>query len=240
MRKVLISGFLLATVLVLTPAVDAQTNPRRRSIPIPAPTATPSSEPLIISRADDFPDENSQAIPPDPNESRAAAGADRSSVLSLEELGNRIRNLEAGTTLTRVKPDPDEKQKRLLLNLDILTRAEARSDSIRKQLFEMMEKENTIRTRIDSLDYDLRPEAIERTTAITGSMRPEELRATRRKSLESEKANLQKLLIEVERNKASLEISLQRADALVEKLRTKLEREIDTALDDDPGKNPNN
>ena len=237
MRKVIISGFVLAAVLVLSGVTDAQTN-RRKSIPIPAPTATPSSEPLIISRAEDFPDENSRAIPPDPNESKT--GADRTSVQSLEELGNRIRNLEAATTQTRSKPDPDEKQKRLLLNIDILTKAEQRSEGLRKQLFELMEKETAIRTKIDSLDYNLRPEAIERTTAITGSMRPEELRASRQKSLESEKANLQKLLVEIDKSKASLEISLQRADALVEKLRTKLEKEIDAALVDEPDNDPEN
>ena len=237
MRKVIISGFVLAAVLVLSGVTDAQTN-RRKSIPIPAPTATPSSEPLIISRAEDFPDENSRAIPPDPNESKT--GADRTSVQSLEELGNRIRNLEAATTQTRSKPDPDEKQKRLLLNIDILTKAEQRSEGLRKQLFELMEKDGAIRTKIDSLDYNLRPEAIERTTAITGSMRPEELRASRQKSLESEKANLQKLLVEIDKSKASLEISLQRADALVEKLRTKLEKEIDAALVDEPDNDPEN
>ena len=238
MRKVIISGSVLAAVLVLSGVTDAQTNRRRTSVPIPAPTATPSSEPLIISRAEDFPDENSRAIPPDPNESKP--GADRTSVQSLEELGNRIRNLEAATTQSRTKPDPDEKQKRLLLNIDILTKAEQRSEGLRKQLFEMMEKEGAIRTKIDSLDYNLRPEAIERTTAITGSMRPEELRDSRKRSLESEKANLQKLLVEIDKNKASLEISLQRADALVEKLRAKLEKEIDSALVDEPDNDPEN
>src|SRR5687768_11910968 len=106
----------------------AQTNRRRRpSTPIPAPTATPvTSDPLIISRADEFPDENSRAIPPDPNEVKTVVGADTASLSTLEELGNRIRNLEAGRTVEKV--DADAKSKRLLLNLDILTRAEQRSE----------------------------------------------------------------------------------------------------------------
>ena len=77
MRKVLISGMFVATVLVMSATADGQSDRRRTAIPIPAPTATPSNEPMIISRADDFPDENAQAIPPDPNEVRATAGADR-------------------------------------------------------------------------------------------------------------------------------------------------------------------
>jgi hypothetical protein len=87
---------------------------------------------------------------------------------------------------------------------------------------------------LDSLEYDLRPEVIETSTAMVGSLRPEEIRASRKKSLESERANLQYLLTEIQRNRGSLEISLQRSDALIEKLRAKLEKEIDTALEDDP------
>lgn len=223
--------------VALIAVVDAsgQTN-RRRSIPIPAPTATPvPNEPMIISRADEFPDENARAIPPDPNEQKAV-GADSTSVTTLEDLGNRIKNLEAARGPER-KADPDEKQKRLLLNLDILTRAEQRSEGLRKQVFDMMEKENAIKTKIDSLEYDLRPEMIERNAAMVGTLRPEEIRDSRRKSLQSEKVNLQNLLVEVQRTKAALEISLQRADAMVEKLRTKFEKEIDTALEDDPTNN---
>src|SRR5215204_3322814 len=213
--------------------VSGQTKRRRTSTPIPAPTATPySSEPQVISRADEFPDQNSQAIPPDPNELKPGAGADSASVLSLEDLGNRIKNLEAGQ---QIKPvDKDEKQKRLLLNLDILARAEQRSESLRKQVFEMIEKENSVRTRIDSLEYDLRPEMIERQTNMVGSLRPEEIRASKKKSLESERANLQSLLTEVQRTRGVLEVSLQRADILVEKLRSKFEKEIDASLEDEP------
>jgi hypothetical protein len=182
---------------------------------------------MIISRADEFPDENSQAIPPDPNENKPIAGADTTSVETLEDLGKRIRNLESSR-----KPDADEKQKRLLLNLDILTRAEQRSESLRKQLFEMIEKESAVKTKLDGLEYELRPETVDRSTAFIGSLRPEEIRASRRKSLESEKANLQVLLNEVQKNKAAVDISLQRADSLVERLRVKLEKEIDLALEE--------
>ena len=225
-----VPGLIFLACLATAIDASAQTN-RRRSIPIPAPTATPISEPEIISRADDTDDNsNSRAIPPDPN-----AGADSANVVSLEELGRRIKNLEAGSTAASVrKPDPDEKQKRLLLNLDILTRAEQRSESLRKQVFDMMEKESNIKTRIDSLDYDLRPEMIERNAAMVGTLRPEEIRDSRRKSLQSEKTNLQTLLTQIQSTRASLEISLARADELVEKLRTKFEKEIDASLEDNP------
>jgi hypothetical protein len=218
--------------VVSTADLSAQTKRRRTSTPIPAPTATPyTSEPQIISRADEFPDQNSRAIPPDPNEIKT--GADSTSIGTLEDLGNRIKNLEASQ---QPKPvvDKDEKQKRLLLNLDILARAEQRSESLRKQVFEMIEKENTIKARLDALEYDLKPEVLERSTALIGSLRPEEIRASRRNTLQSERTNLQNLLTEVQRTRASLESGLVRADAMVEKLRTKFEKEIDSALQDEP------
>ena len=217
-----------AILLVATDA-SAQSTRRRTSTPIPAPTPTPSgSDAMIISRAEDFPDENSRAIPPDPNDVKTA---DASSLATLEALGNRIKNLEASREVP--KTDPDAKQKRLLLNLDILTRAEQRSESLRKQVFELLEKESAVKTKLDSLDYDLRPEVIERSTALIGSLRPEEIREARRKSLESEKANLTTMLNEIQRTRSSLEVNLQRADLLVEKLRLKFEKEIDNALDED-------
>ena len=224
-------------VVAVTDLNGQSTGRRRTATPIPAPTATPS-EPLIISRADEFPDENSRAIPPDPNEIKPGVGADSASVVTLEELGNRIRNLEATRNVKAV--DPDEKQKRLLLNLDILTRAEQRSESLRKQLFEMIEKENSVKTKLDSLEYDLRPEVIERGVALIGTLRPEEIRASRRQNLESEKANLRSLLNEIQRTRTMLEANLLRADTLVDKLRARFEREIDTALDEDSESNKPN
>jgi len=235
MRSIHIMVLLIVVVAFAISAADlsGQTKRRRTSTPVPAPTATPyATEPQIISRADEFPDQNSRAIPPDPNELKPGAGADSTSIGTLEDLGNRIKNLEA---TQQAKPvDKDEKQKRLLLNLDILARAEQRSESLRKQVFEMIERENTIKTKLDSLDYDLKPEVLERSTALIGSLRPEEIRASRRASLQSERTNLQNLLNEIQRTRTSLESGLARADALVEKLRTKFEREIDTALEDDP------
>lgn len=220
----------LGACLFAVVEIDGQATRRRTSTPIPAPTATPStSEPMIISRADEFPDENPQAIPPDPSTRPAV---DAASLVTLEELGNRIKNLEAGRKVE--KADPDEKQKRVLLNLDILTRAEQRSESLRKQVFEMIEKENAVKTKLDTLDYDLRPEVIERSTALIGSLRPEEIRASRRKSLEAERTNLQSLLTEIQKTRAVLDINLQRSDAMVEKLRLRFEKEIDAALAEDP------
>lgn len=212
--------------------LSAQTKRRKRvAVKAPIVSATPPrTEPLIISRAEDFPDSESQAVAPTTNPSVIDLNSTGdSNTKAIEELGNRIKSLESSK-----KNDYDTKQKRLLLNLDILTRAEQRAETLRKQLFDMIEKESTIKTRLDLIESDIRPDAIERSVAFAGSLRPEELRLMRRKSLEIEKTNLQSLLTEIQRTRTSLDLNVQKADILVEKFRVKLEKEIDDSLVDDP------
>jgi hypothetical protein len=221
------AGFCLTVLLslgLLAVDGDAQNN-RKKAKPTPTPVRTTSStEPAVISRADDYPTVVIEPAPQNVDRS-AASGSDT----TIEELRERLLQLESKSN----KKDPDQKQRQLALNLDILTKSEQRSDSLRKQLFEMIEKENTIRGRMDQIDNDMRPESIERTMATVGSLRPEELREQRRRSLALEKANLQTLLAAVQKNRTDLELNLQRSDALVEKLRVRIEKEIDEALADE-------
>jgi hypothetical protein len=94
----------------------------------------------------------------------------------------------------------------------------------------MIEKESTVKTRLEQIENDSRPEMIDRSAAFAGSLRPEEIREARRKNMASEKQNLQNLLTEIQNSRASLETNLQKSDVLVEKLRFKLEKDIDDAL----------
>ena len=193
------------------------------------PSATPPpNEPMIISRADDFPDEEQRVeLVPTPVE-RPRDGAGRSTA-ELRLLADQA---------AAAKADKDEayeaKQRRLLLNLDILTRAEERAEKLRDQLFEMIEKENEILARLAELQYAALPETIERNMAFTGSLKPEQLREMRKKSIDAEKTNQENLLVQVQERKNMLSASVLRADDLVEKIRTKLEADIDAALAADP------
>jgi hypothetical protein len=104
----------------------------------------------------------------------------------------------------------------------------------------MMDKENVIQKRLDELTYQMRPEVIERELQLAGSMRPEEVRDGRRKQLESEQTNQQNLLAQVQQTRASLETGLTKADDLVQKLRAKLEKDINDSFlkDDEPADKP--
>jgi hypothetical protein len=219
------SALLLAALFAVS--ADAQVNKNARK---PRPTPTPvSTEPAVISRAGDYPVVTLE--PMQAPEEGEAVKTDTSNSQTIEELRERLLLLESNSK----KKDPDEKQKRIALNLDILTKSEQRAEGLRKQLFDMIEKESTLRTRIDQLDNEMRPEALERAFATVGSLRPEELRAQKRRSLEIEKRNQETLLVEVQKNRTNIEQSLQRADALVEKLRVRIEKEIDDALGSDDG-----
>jgi hypothetical protein len=224
----------LAAVAMFVFAADAQTQrlrKRAKKTPIVQTAPAPTTEPVIISRAEDFQLDVPTVSSNVENAVRVADAADSS--ISPEkliaDLADRIRALES-----QKKDDYDQKQKRLAMNLEILTKAEQRVESLRKQSFDMIDKENSLKTRLEQIENDLRPESIERNIAFVGSLRPEDLRAARKRSLEAERTNVQNLLTEIQKTRSSLDLNVQKAELLVERLRTKLEAEIDAALEDDP------
>lgn len=230
-------AFALSALLIsflLIAAASAQTKKKKRHVThrtTAAKKTTPaSSDAGVVSLADQYQDTSSQIIDPSatPAPSPETTLPDETA-RKLKDLQTRIKKLETA------KPDDyDTKQKRLLTNLDILTKAEQRSEDLRKQRFELVEKENSIKLRLAQIDIDSRPEVIERSVATMGSLRPEELREAKRKSLDAEKQSLQSLLNDVTTTRAALDQSLLKSDALVEKLRDKLEKDIDDSLTDKP------
>ena len=202
-------------------AIAQATKTKAKPLATPPPTSNTAE---VISRDNDFVETPIVAKTPEKVVEKPISSP------GVAELTERIKKLEAGQQSTY-----DEKQKRLLLNLDILTRAEQRSESLRKQLFEMIEKENSVRSRLDQLEFESRPEIIERTLQLAGSMKPEDIRDNRRKSLNAEKANLNSLLTEIQSSRASLNLNFMKAEQMVERLRVKLEKDIDDSfLKDEP------
>jgi len=231
-----LSAFLIG--LLLISAADAQTKKKkkrhvtRRPAAAKAKTTTTSGDAGVVSLADQYQDSSTQIIDPkavaSPSPETTATLPDETA-RKLKDLQTRIKKLETS------KPDDyDTKQKRLLTNLDILTKAEQRSEDLRKQRFELVEKENSIKLRLAQIDIDSRPEVIERSVATMGSLRPEEMREAKRKSLDAEKQSLLSLLNDVTTTRAAIDQSLLKSDALVDKLREKLEKDIDDSLTDKP------
>lgn len=197
--------------------------------------------PTIISQADQYTNQNQQIISGNvetPVETTTTETQTQPETFDekLDKISNRMKemNTRMKSLESSKQSEYDEKQRRLLLNLDILTRAEQRAESLRKQLFDLVEKENSIKTKLETLEYDLRPDMIERQVAFAGTLRPEELREMRKKNLEAERTNLSNLLTEIQTTRTSLEANVLKADQLVEKLRAVLEKDIDDALSEKP------
>lgn len=234
-------GFFTALVLcllVLVSDTDAQTKRRKKRVnrtPVVSTTPQPTA-PSVVGENSRYLDGNQIVFgetttpqtttePQTTEETAQTVDAEGETNVQIKELNSRIKKLESTK-----KGESDQKQQRLLLNLDILSRAESRAESLRKQLFEMIEKENSVKSRLEQIQYDARPELIERSVALAGSFRPEELRDQRKKSLDAEKRNLESLLTQIQTSRTTLESNVEKADALVEKVRSKLDKEIDDAL----------
>src|SRR4030095_381707 len=170
-------AFLLVVLAVFAFAsVASAQNSRRkrkattRAVPVqtlPAPT----TEPVIISRAEDYPLGDVGLSPAIESALRSADQVENNpDEKTITELTGRIKALEAAQ-----KDDYDVKQKRLAMNLEILIKAEQRAESLRKQSFELLDKENSIKTKLEQIENDLRPESIDRSLAFAGSLRPQEL-----------------------------------------------------------------
>jgi hypothetical protein len=124
-----------------------------------------------------------------------------------------------------------DKGDRLARSLDLLTRTEQRAELLRKQLFELIEKETSLKTRLVQIDEEMRPESIERTMNLVGTTRTAEMRDTRRRVLDNERKGVESLMIQTGQSRLRLEEDVKQADALVYKLRQRLFPLIDREID---------
>lgn len=203
---------------------NAQTRRTRTKKPKPVATPTPSGEATIISLASQNDNEN-QVVTTNNQTTQTENTTQQTTQISPS-------NTESNTVEPKKKLTKEEKQKQLLMNLEILSKAEQRAELLRKQFFDLLEKQYTLQAKIDQIIYDLRPDSIERYAATIGSLRPEAIREARKTALENEKRNLESLLTQITNSRNSLEQTVQRADLMVDKLREKLEKEIDDAIEE--------
>lgn len=142
-----------------------------------------------------------------------------------------IRDLSSQVNQLNTKISSMEQSQRTLVDLERLSRAEQRSADLWKQLREVEAQQSDLQARVEEIDYNLRPENIDRSVAGFGSMRPEELREQRRKSLENEKLRIQKQLDQLAANHSRLETAIAGADADAERIRKRLDEADQAALE---------
>jgi DNA repair exonuclease SbcCD ATPase subunit len=216
----------LAVVMGLT-FVDAgaQTRRKRRSRRltrpvITNPTITPAEEessttgePKVLSTADETASAETAR-----QKKKKPAAAEEDMQQTINALSNQVNRLT--DKLTQMQSND-----RSLLDMERLTRAEQRSESLRAQQLETESKLADFHAQLDQVEYSSKPENIERSMAGYGSTRPEDAREARRRQLESEKARLQVQIRILETSRTRLETAVANADAEVDMLRRRLQQQ---------------
>lgn len=156
----------------------------------------------------------------------------RQSVQTLDAtLGDIADKLIPVFTRAREAAAASETQQGISRSFALLTQSEQRAEMLRRQLLELIEKETLYRTKIAQIDEDVRPENVERTLNPYGTTRTAELRDTRRRVLETERRGFMTLLALTAENRTRLEEEVRQADALVQKLRQRLNPLIEKEIE---------
>jgi len=86
-------------------------------------------------------------------------------------------------------------------------------ENLRSQMGELQNQEAALKIRLEQLDFDLKPENIERHFNGFGSTRPEELRESRRRQLQTEKDRVVAQLQQLASSKMRLEAAITSAQS---------------------------
>jgi DNA repair exonuclease SbcCD ATPase subunit len=233
---------ILIGISVCSIDTDAQRRRKRRVRRAPRPVVTnpviapPGSEQgdgsdRIISTAD----ENGNT---DPNEEgtqpkkRVTKSSEANIQQTIDALSNQVNRLND-------KLSQMQENDRSLIDMERLTRAEQRAESVRSQMLDTESKLADLQARMDQVDYSLKPENIDRSIAGYGSVHPEEARDARRRQLENEKARLQAQINLLENSRTRLQASLATAEAEVDLLRRRIDqRQLNNASRAEPAATP--
>lgn len=186
-----------------------------------AEQATDANGERIISTADQNATET-EAVTEAATPKKSTATAPKSA--SDTEMQQTINQLSNQVDRLNDKLSQMQKNDRTLIDMERLTRAEQRAESLRAQQVEVEGKLADLQARLEQIDYMLRPENIERAAGY-GTVHPEEARETRRRQLENEKSRVQAQIRILETSRTRLETSVRTADAEVDALRNKIEQQ---------------
>lgn len=224
------------------PAQEARPRPSRRvtnparpqpAVPLPSPapaarTRTPTDAEVISSAEDQ---RDAEEMPrPARRTTRAARRAaedgetdDASLRRTVNILATQVRTLTESMGEMRDQQRSISDGQRTLVDLERLSRAEQRAEGFRAQLRDVMEKLIEFEARSEQLEFDLRPESIERRAALTGTMNPSTLREEIRRQIENEKRRVQQQMELLNTSRTRLEAAVISADLEVERLRRRME-----------------
>jgi chromosome segregation ATPase len=229
--KLLVAFCLIASFCLVEG--EAQTRRKKRTR-----RATPAAPRPVIT--------NPPIAPPDETQSQSTTG-DVKIISTDDPEAQESTATQSKTATPAASPEPEDIQKTITAlsnqvnklndklsqkqdderyerDMERLTRAEQRAEQLRSQLIDVQAKIADFEAKLEQIDFALRPENIESSTAGYGSTRPEAARDARKKQLEGEKTRVQTQLKLVEGSKTRLETAVANADNEVDLLRAKLQQ----------------
>jgi|RhiMetdeSRZDD1v2_1073273.scaffolds.fasta_scaffold233486_3 chromosome segregation ATPase len=229
-KHIFLTALLVIFALCLI-EVGAQTRKKRRTRRtqkpvITNPTITPAdktgstSEEKIISSGDENPSQYEGTA----NSETRKAGSQKKTLTEQEQMQETITTLSNQVNKLTDKLSQMQDDQRSLLDMERLTRAEQRAETLRNQLTDVQAKEADLQAKLEQLEYALKPENIERVVSMYGTVHPEDAREAHRRQLEAEKLRTQNQLNQVTMSRTRLESAIATADAEVDRLRQKLEK----------------
>ena len=126
----------------------------------------------------------------------------------------------------------DERQRSLLLALEVLNRMETSLANMQKLRFDLTERQTNAASRIAQLSDDLLPESIDRWVSLRGTTDAEGIRNIRRQTLTKQYREWQTLLVQVTRELDSTLDDIRRTEIQVKNLRARVFGEAARQLGD--------
>jgi outer membrane murein-binding lipoprotein Lpp len=218
-------GALAAFLLFVTFAPEAlsqrkrtsrrATNPARaRTSPTPDTT---SGEPSVVSTADEQDATPRRTTPRRQQREAPAAQAEN------DQLHGTVRDLSTQVEQLNGQINQMKSDQRAMYDLERLTRAEQRTEDLRRQLREITDKEFQYQERLAEIDYESQSDSSQRRAALIGSLNPSDVRDAIAQQLERERARIKKQLELLGASHTRLEAAVASADAEVERLRARVD-----------------
>lgn len=113
----------------------------------------------------------------------------------------------------------NEKQQRLVLGMELLVRAESRVTQWQKHQIDLVEQLGRTRAELALIEMQLRPERIDRSLQFEGTTRTDELRESRRTTLQAERQSLSSLMSQIENSLREANDALRESQSLANRLR---------------------
>ena len=220
-RKLVIA--VMAIVVMTGLLVDSAAQKRRKRARR-RPSAPKITNPEIYQPS---PSENSNSADPantNSNSTPAQAEDPDSMKRTIRSLSNQVDKLND-------KLNDMQSSQQSMVDLERLSRAEQRSSQLRTELRDVQGKKADLEGHLEQVEYDLKPENIERSVAGYGTTRPEELRAQRQKALENDRTRTRQQIDQLTASESRIQQAIATSDVEVDRLQKKLEAADKAAIE---------